>query len=356
MPKYIDIPILPVARRCGIQLNPRTLERREVQGYCPFCSGTKNHLFLNTESNLWYCQKCGESGNSVTLYAKVMKVNNKTAFQELMQDRVIRFTPKKEKGRRALPASLVPLGTRHDVYYDMLSMMNLSEAHRQNLLDRGLSRQRIEENMYRTIPGDWMQRRKIARALAERYPLAGVPGFFTRDGGWSLWGRSGILIPYLTSEGYIQGMQIRLDNASDGKYRWLSSNPEYNYENGTAACSWIHVTGDVSRDTACITEGALKGDVASALRGDALFVCVPGVGNTEFLTDTLSALPNLKRLVGCYDRDQMENGNVSAAVEKMERELRARLGIQYEPFAWDNRYNGIDDYLLARKMRRSEAA
>ena len=102
MPEYIDIPILPVARRCGIQLDPRTIERREVQGYCPFCNGSKNHLFLNSESNQWYCQKCGESGNAVTLYAKVMKVSNKTAFQELMQDKVIRFAPRMEKGQMCI--------------------------------------------------------------------------------------------------------------------------------------------------------------------------------------------------------------------------------------------------------------
>ena len=349
MAGYIQIPIISTAQKCGIQLNPRTLGRVEVQGYCPFCSGTKNHLFLNTESDQWYCQKCGAGGNSVTLYAKIFGVDNKTAFERLRQDKVVWFTSKKSKPKRTPNAALAPLGIRHDVYYDMLSMMTLSEGHRKNLLRRGLSDERIVANMYRSIPTDWRVRREIARTLAGTYPLEGVPGFFTRDGGWSLWGRPGILIPYLTPDGYIQGLQIRLDDTADGKYRWLASNPDYGYENGTAASSWVHVTGDVTRDTACITEGGLKGDVASFLRNDALFVCVPGAGNIEFLVDTLSALPNVKRLVGCYDRDQMQNENVSIAVEKMEHELRTRLGIRYEPFAWDQKYNGIDDYLLARR-------
>lgn len=75
MGRYVEIPILSAARRCGIRLDDRTLERREVQGYCPFCQGTRNHLFLNTGTNQWYCQKCGRGGNVVTLYATVLEVD-----------------------------------------------------------------------------------------------------------------------------------------------------------------------------------------------------------------------------------------------------------------------------------------
>ena len=354
--KYIEIPIVPVAIRCGIQLNQRTLDHREVEGYCPFCKGSRNHLYLNTQTNQWYCQKCGQGGNAVTLYAKIFGTNNETAFRELMHDRVIRFTPQKTRGMREPPASLAPLGVRHDVYFDMLMMMDLSPDHKENLLKRGLSQQRIEENMYRTVPADWRRRRSIAQSLAKRYPLMGVPGFFTRDGGWSLWGIPGILVPYLTVEGYIQGLQIRLDNPARGKYRWLSSNPEKGFENGTAACSWIHVAGNTQNSTACITEGGLKGDVASYLRDDALFICMPGAGNIEYLVETLAKLPNLKRIVGCYDQDQMENEQVSQAVSKMEQEIKKHFGITYEPFRWNPRYNGIDDYLFVLKKGPKTAA
>ena len=36
MGRFIEIPILSAARRCGIRLDDRTQERREVQGYCTF--------------------------------------------------------------------------------------------------------------------------------------------------------------------------------------------------------------------------------------------------------------------------------------------------------------------------------
>ena len=39
---------------------------------------------------------------------------------------------------------------------------------------------------------------------------------------------------------------------------------------------------------ACVTEGGLKGDVASYFLGDALFVCVPGVNSLRYLPETLN--------------------------------------------------------------------
>ena len=357
MPNYIEIPILEAAYRCGIQLDPKTLGRVEVQGYCPFCEGSSNHLYLNTKKDRWYCQKCGSKGNTVSLYAQVHKMDNKSAFEELTQDKVLRFYRIAEKPKRQIAQTLATLEKRHDVYYDLLKHLPLSAAHEKNLLNRGLSKQRIEENMYRTMPSDWRQRRELAGQLAREHDLKGIPGFFTRDGSWSLWGKAGIIVPVLTKDGFIQGIQIRLDDADKRKYRWLSSNPEYLdehgnpvFENGTRAYSWIHVTGDTTKTVACITEGGLKGDVASFLRQDALFVCVAGAGNIEFLVDTLKEL-NVKKLVGCYDMDQLRNENVASAVRKMEKTLMDNLGIAYEPFAWNPEYNGIDDFLYARARR-----
>ena len=36
--------------------------------------------------------------------------------------------------------------------------------------------------------------------------------------------------------------------------------------------------------------------------------------------------------------------------------VKEHLAIPYEPFAWDDRYNGIDDFLLARKRSLESAA
>lgn len=355
MPNYVEIPILFAAQRCGIQLDTKTLNRVEVEGYCPFCNAHHNHLHLNTEKNKWHCKRCGASGNSVTLYGRIHGLDNKTAFQELTQDGLLRLYRKPQRPSGTSINNLAPLEQRHDVYYDLLQMLKLSPVHLQNLLKRGLSPERIGENMYRTMPDDWRVRRNIACTLAKSHDLRGVPGFFTRNGEWSLWGKAGFLIPVLTKDGYIQGLQIRLDDASKGKYRWVSSNPEYRdkdggqvFENGTRATSWVHVTGDTTKSTVCITEGGLKGDVASCLKDEALFVCVPGVNNTEYLVDVLREL-SPQKVVLCYDMDQLENTEVQNALAKMRETIETALKIPYQSFSWNPLYKGIDDYLLYRR-------
>lgn len=355
MPDYVEIPILPVARRCGIELDQKTIDRVEVEGYCPFCNARHNHLHLNTDSNKWHCKRCGAGGNAVTLYGKVHNLSNRAAFDELMQDTVLRFYQKPQRPSDTPVHDLAPLERRHDVYYDLLQMLRLSPAHLQNLLDRGLSPERIGENMYRTMPADWRVRRDIACTLAKSHDLRGVPGFFTKYGEWSLWGKAGFLIPVLTKEGYIQGLQIRLDDTSNGKYRWVSSNPEYKtkdgqqvFENGTRAFSWVHVTGDTTKTTICITEGGLKGDVASWLKDEALFVCVPGVNNTEYLVEVLQGI-SPKKVVLCYDMDQLENTEVQNALAKMRETIVTALKVPYQSFSWNPLYKGIDDYLLYRR-------
>lgn len=86
--------------------------------------------------------------------------------------------------------------------------------------------------------------------------------------------------------GLIQGMKIRLDDADkpNRKYRWLSSR---HLPNGTRSYSWVHVTGDTTKKRAFLTEGPLKGDVASFLAHNALFVCIGGVNALHGLKDTL---------------------------------------------------------------------
>lgn len=241
----------------------------------------------------------------------------------------------------------VPLEQRHAAYSDMLEHLTLLDRHGENLLERGLSEERIRENGYKSMPETEQGRRLLAELLrSHEHELRGLPGFRTYYGAWTISGPNGFLIPVRNKEGLIQGLKIRLDDADspNRKYRWLSSR---SLPNGTRSYSWVHVTGDRSRKRAFLTEGPLKGDVASFLTGDELFVCIGGVNALHGLNGTLREL-GVREVVEAMDMDQMTNPNVRKAVLAMRKEVQKIPGIRYAKYTWNPAYKGVDDYLLSR--------
>ena len=229
---------------------------------------------------------------------------------------------------------------------DMLSLLTLSAEHRENLRERGLSDDRIDRNQYRSMPQTPEGRKLLASLLrGTGHDLQGIPGFRTNYGEWTLSGPNGFLIPVRDKDGLIQGMKIRLDEGEPGrKYRWLSSR---NAPNGTRSYSWTHVTGSTASKRAYITEGPLKGDVASYLDNDALFVCIGGVFALHGLKDTLISL-GVTEAVEAMDMDQMTNPQVRRAIQAIRQEVQSIRGIRYSKYVWNPAYKGIDDYYLSR--------
>ena len=197
-----------------------------------------------------------------------------------------------------------------------------------------------------SMPETEQGRRLLAALLRSRgFDLLGVPGFRTYYGDWTLAGPNGFLIPVRNKDGLIQGLKIRLDDTGDGrKYRWLSSR---DMPNGTRSYSWVHVTGDTTSKRAYLTEGPLKGDVASFLAHDALFVCIGGVNSLNGLTKTLRDL-GVTEVVEAMDMDQSTKPEVRKAIQTMRKEVQAVKHLKYTKYTWDPAYKGVDDYLLSR--------
>lgn len=206
----------------------------------------------------------------------------------------------------------------------------------------------IERNGYRSMPETPQARRLLAKLVGSSHDLLGIPGFYTRDAQWTVAGPNGFLIPVRNQDGLIQGLKIRLDDADKPgrKYRWLSSRDRH-LENGTRSYSWIHVTGDRSRKRAFLTEGPLKGDVASFLANDALFICTGGVNAIKGLRETILEL-GVTEIVEAMDMDQMTNPQVRNAILTMRREVQKIPGVRYSKYTWNPAYKGVDDYFLSR--------
>lgn len=187
-------------------------------------------------------------------------------------------------------------------------------------------------------------RRLLAGLLrSQGHELLGLPGFRTYYGEWTLHGPNGFLIPVRNRDGLIQGLKIRLDDDRKRKYRWLSSR---DMPDGTRSYSYVHVTGDITKKRAYLTEGPLKGDVASFLAKDALFVCIGGVNAIHGLKDTIRDL-GVTEVVEAMDMDQMTNPNVRKAVLAIRREIQSIRRLRYTKYTWNPAYKGVDDYLLS---------
>ena len=315
----------------------------QVHINCPFCGDTKRRLYLYSNTEQYHCFHCGAHGNAVSLYARRTGLSYASAYHELVADEMLHFPlPAVQKPPEREPAGIEQ---RDAVYRALLDLLPLSAEHHQNLSGRGLSDQAIVANSYRSLQDGKELRDKIAAQLSSRYDLNGVPGFYFRDNAWWLCSYSGLLIPIRAMTGQIQGIQIRRENTERMKYVWLSSAGK---PYGTAARSWIHVTGNCAQNTAVITEGPLKGDVSSALSDNALFICVPGVSAIKYLPDTLKGL-HLTSVQEAFDMDKLRNPQVVAARKRL-RQVVADCGLPCKTLIWSENYNGIDDYLAAKRI------
>lgn len=199
---------METARRCGLVLDPRTLRRTEVEASCPFCGDRgvgKHHLSLNTDTDQYRCNLCGAHGNSVSLYARIKGLSNKEAYLELAQEAKVYPMPQ-APSPQTQERQPVPLEQRHAAYSDMLEHLTLLDRHGENLLERGLSEERIRANGYKSMPETERGRRLLADLLRSHgHELNGLPGFRTYYGEWTLSGPNGFLIPVRNKDGSYKG-------------------------------------------------------------------------------------------------------------------------------------------------------
>lgn len=352
--EYKKFPIVDVARRCGIPLDETSLGQDEVLATCPFCGDNgrgKYHLGLNVEKDQYCCPLCGAHGNSVTLYAALNKVSNRQASMALQKDEKVYPMPTSsvESTRPKKYGEPTGVEERNAVYQNMLSFLTLSPVHYDDLQRRGLSKEQIKRNGYRSLPTSKAARRELADILSHFNNLTGIPGFYQQEncpGAWRMCETDGMLVPVRDLQGRIQGFQVRMNNADKRKYRWFSSK---GYPGGTRSHAWVHIVGNRSADTAYLTEGGLKGDVASHLAKGRLFICIPGVNSLDYLPEVLKQLA-IKKLVVCMDMDKVFKPNVQSALVKL-KEILKRLHIAGDFPNWNPGFKGIDDYYLAWKAK-----
>lgn len=355
----LSFDIMDVANILNIRI--RRKGTRSVYTDCPFCGDTRGKMNLNLEKNQFRCNYCDESGGAIQLYAKVYNLSNADAYREICDTLYGNVASKNyqinKKEKLIFPESskLASIYDRNQTYEMLLSILTLAKAHVEELKRRGISDEHIVRAGFKSTPAFGFD--SIAEKLIEKgCVVEGVPGFYRKSNGqWTLNFKSacsGILIPVRDISGMIQGFQIRLDRPFEDKkgkktkYIWFSS---VEFEKGVSSGSPAHFIGDPCDETVFITEGPLKAEAAYSLSGRT-FLAVAGVGNIDSLKDALEILKRngTKTMYECYDMDQNVNEHVKRATAKLIEHIK-NYGFNAKHLKWDEKYKGIDDFLLSRK-------
>ena len=334
------------------------------------CCGRKQKLHLFPGGKGFYCPACHVSGNDILFYLMNKTGQEPAILMEMLingtlDERAVVDKFYKDMGSEGkIPFAVktiqvkkvdvdnVELSERNLTYNAFLNKLKISTEHERNLIERGLRRSDIIANNYKTVPKIGFS--KIAADLRkESYNLEGVPGFFKKDGLWSVKKTlPGFFIPARDIPdpgqiyGNIQGMQIRFDVVSpdDTRYKWFSTG---GFENGSAASTYAHVSGNPDNSQYCIlTEGPLKADIIHRFLGHCV-VAVPGVGSQRNLQEMLPVLHKrgIRVFYMAFDMDYKKNFNVMSSYTKMVKML-CEHGFRTERFLWDENYKGLDDWLL----------
>lgn len=231
--------------------------------------------------------------------------------------------------------------TLNQTYNALLSSLTLYQRHKDNLLQRGLTESQITSLNYKSMPES--ERYDVIRELARQgIQLGGVPGFWIDDNNNPrLAGQSGICIPVRDTKKRISGIQIRCDDTTGGKYKWLSS-AKYRHGCGSGTSIHVSIPPGANNKEVWITEGPLKADIAS-LKMNCIFIAVPGVACWR---DTIPILRKLKssRIIIAFDMDKTTKPEVNL-LKKQLMETLIKYKFRVFEADWDINFKGIDDLL-----------
>ena len=354
-----------------VELLHLRIRRPSPQGVyvdCPICNDKRGKMHVNRQNDTWRCNYCDESGGMLSLYARLHNMSTSEAYREIrdamlngvgLSDYAVKY-PDKPKVETVEDTPIADIAVRHNTYSALLSMLTLSKEHREHLQTvRGLPDEQIEKLGYKSTPPFYMCRSLANRLLERGCELEGVPGFYQKDGQWTIASSTytaGILIPARTRQGYISGFQIRLDvplkNEDDppdkmgAKYIWFSS---VGKPKGTSSGSPAHYVGDPDAGVVYVTEGLLKSDIAHYLMNRS-FAATAGVNNMAQLELLLKELAEngTHTIIETEDMDKYRNEAASKGALKL-YELAKKYGMVCRGLNWNPNYKGVDDWQLALK-------
>ena len=304
---------------------------------CPICQKT-DWCLLSPDGQQAFCMRIYAGAVEILTFADGSEV----AKHLLSNPRPPRPSPPPPP----LPATtpLASIQVRNIVYQALLYLSNATSyaVLYENLRDRGFSHEKCQE--YGALPQSNADRRYLVKYLLKYlaghniYSLAGVPGFWTKDGETRLCPNYPtpnpyLLIPYRDPAGLIQGLQYRTEGTH--KYRWLSSS---RHTSGATPGKLLHYCQPFRPiESIVVTEGALKGEVYKKHFPAAAVICLDGVNTGHYQVAEWS---KNRTLYIAFDMDWQTNPQVKHHLDH----LMACHSGPTSQMQWEN-HKGIDDAL-----------
>lgn len=336
---YKEFKIYDVATLLQLQFVKSFKNGLSIDYVCPFCG--HKVLNINIAKDRFRCNACGVKGNSLTLYAQVAGVSNSEAYATLCNSNLPN-TQDSTSYVKDIPKAR-PRYVPDKELRSLLDLLGLSEAHRANLIKRGLTDEMIKKYGFKSVPligqSAILQNLQNNGINVEKMPgvYKGISGEYELNVV-----KSGILVPsyFGSTNGKLRGVQIRFDEAKKRKYLWLSATNKGGCESGSPL---TYIIGDKRPDFLFITEGILKAIIFRELTGFSV-VGIPGVNNQSEIPKILKST-SAKYVFNLFDMDYLKNEHVKKAEEKLRKTVR-EANIKYARLLWDKTYKGIDDYIV----------
>lgn len=312
---------------------------------CPIC-GKPDWCMVSEDGKLVLCQRIQND-----------HPNRKGGWWHSLSDEPYEKIQKKKRKAKANSFAL------DMIYRAVLKTFPLSDFHKENLKERGLTDNEIYLHAYRTLPVERYNGIKFIENHFRKDVFEHIPGFCKRPGRngsmyWWIQGGSGILIPVLSLDEQlairVAGLQVRLDDPSrNTKYLNLSTE---GYEGGTSCGILTHLAlpSTLKTNDIWITEGTIKANVIMT-RLQALAIGLSGVAGWHDVLESIRKIHqkyNIQEgnIIIAFDADYKEKVQVFQHMAQLYHALEQEFNPQQFPIyfaTWDiNEGKGIDDFVI----------
>lgn len=332
---------------------------------CRIC-GKPDWCSYTTDEKISFCARVVERADRVSRTGWGVFYHEKSLFPIEPFPFPRRPPPKK--------AELAPLEIRDFAYRKLIELAPATDS--KEIVDgpKGLrARKILDFENYGSLPQKQAERARLAREIRRlvnlKFPdfvrrqksaINGLPGFWlNKNGNAQLWLEKDyscpmMLIPYRSSEGFVQAFQIRFmcrKLAGDAvRYIWLST-PE---KSGGLSCgSPLHFASYSAFSSPSkpilVTEGALKSETVKLFMNDFDVLACAGITNSH---NEIVEATRRRDIFIAFDADYYENFHVARAFARLigliMNSTKAGFHNRIKVLTWNRKIKGIDDALLQK--------